>query len=51
MEAALTPQHGMQCLPETIDRHRQIKPGMNKEEMDRIRQEIARIAAQSLRGM
>src|SRR5689334_23153188 len=31
-----------------IDR---IKPGMNKEEMDRIRQEIARIASQSLRGM
>jgi hypothetical protein len=28
-----------------------IKPGMNKDEMDRIRQEIARIAAQSLRGM
>lgn len=31
-----------------IDR---IKPGMNKEEMDRIRQEIARIASQSLKGM
>jgi len=31
-----------------IDR---IKPGMNKEEMDRIRQEIARIASQILRGM
>lgn len=31
-----------------IDR---IKPGMNKDEMDRIRQEIARIASQSLKGM
>jgi hypothetical protein len=28
-----------------------IKPGMNKDEMDRIRQEIARIASQSLKGM
>lgn len=28
-----------------------IKPGMNKDEMDRIRQEIARLASQSLRGL
>ena len=28
-----------------------IKPGMNAEEMDRARQEIARVAAQTLRGL
>jgi hypothetical protein len=28
-----------------------IRPGMNREEMQRIREEIARVAAQTLRGM
>jgi hypothetical protein len=28
-----------------------IKPGMNKEEMERVRQEISRLATQALRGM
>ncbi len=28
-----------------------IKPGMNKEELDRVRQEISRLANQALRGM
>jgi|SRR5579864_3565434 len=28
----------------------QIRPGMSKEEMDRVRKEVARVAAQTLRG-
>jgi hypothetical protein len=28
-----------------------IKPGMSAEELERVRQEIARVAAQSLRGL
>jgi hypothetical protein len=28
-----------------------IRPGMSKEEMDRVRQEIVRVASQTLRGM
>jgi len=27
-----------------------IKPGMNKEDLDRVRQEISRLASQALRG-
>jgi hypothetical protein len=28
-----------------------IKPGMNKEELDQVRQEISRLASQALRGL
>ena len=28
-----------------------IRPGMSAEEMDRVRQEIARVASQTLRGL
>jgi hypothetical protein len=28
-----------------------IKPGMSREEMERVRQEVARLASQALRGM
>ena len=27
-----------------------IKPGMNKEELDKVRREIARVASQALKG-
>lgn len=35
---------------ETVDLD-QIRPGMSREEMERARQEIARVASQTLRGM
>jgi ribosomal protein L29 len=28
-----------------------IRPGMNPEELERVRQEIARVASQTLRGL
>ena len=28
-----------------------IKPGMNKEDLDRVRQEISRLASQAIRGV
>jgi hypothetical protein len=28
-----------------------IKPGMNKEDLERVRQEISRLASQALRGV
>jgi hypothetical protein len=34
----------------TVDLDR-IRPGMSAEEMDRVRQEIARVASQTLRGV
>ena len=46
--AAATPRGGMSGAPIDLDK---IRPGMSPEEMDRVRQEIARVASQTLRGM
>lgn len=38
-------------LAEPVVSLEQIKPGMNKEDLDRVRQEISRLATQALRGL
>ena len=41
---------GSGATPGAVDIDR-IRPGMSAEEMDRVRQEIARVASQTLRGL
>jgi len=41
---------GSGAAPGAVDIDR-IRPGMSAEEMDRVRQEIARVASQTLRGL
>ena len=38
------------CRIDAIDIDK-IKPGMSKDELERVRQEVARLATQALRGM
>jgi hypothetical protein len=44
-----TTRNAVANTPAVVDIDK-IKPGMGKDELERIRQEVARFAAQSLRG-
>jgi hypothetical protein len=44
------PAKHVQASNPSIDIDR-IKPGMNPEEMEKVRQEIARVALQAMKGM
>lgn len=48
--ASATTRNAVSAGASTLDIDK-IKPGMSKEELERVRQEVARVAAQALRGM
>jgi hypothetical protein len=48
--ASATTRNAVSASAGTLDIDK-IKPGMSKEELERVRQEVARVAAQALRGM